>query len=115
MRLERLPMIVIKKIDPNDWTFEIINASKYPIKVEFARQILQRKINKKSPQYVRFRHIFGSKGIILIPNQRIKITDKFEAKIDVPGILKVRASNLYYSDLVLEYDIRSGKINRAGD
>ncbi|MBE8540064.1 hypothetical protein [Geoglobus acetivorans] len=47
------------------------------------------------PQAVRLRTLFGAKGKLIPPNQKIKVPDKGkgDADITVPGVLKIKASN----------------------
>ncbi len=108
--------------------FEIFNVSKYPVIVEYVdfmplegyNEIIE-KLHEgiesgEPPQAVRLHALFGAKGKLIPPNQKIKVPDKRkgEADITVPGVLRIRASNVYFPDLVLEYeyDTSSGKINR---
>ena len=124
LEVDRPPMLVFKKIKAGEWAFEIINSSKYPVKIEFDDFIPEKYYNKKFEeeqkgrrlrkvsQKVRFHHKL--REVFIYPEQKIKIPDEFEADIDVPGVLKIKASNVYFSDLSLkyEYDISSGRINR---
>ncbi len=106
--------------------FKIINVSKYPVKVEYVsfkpeegyNEIIEKQHkggkNREPPQAVRLRGIFGSKGRIIPPKQKIKVPDKknSEADIVVPGILRIKASNVFYPDdftLEYEYDTSSGR------
>lgn len=64
---------------------------------------------------MRFRGIFrDSIGVLIFPDQKLEVPDKnkLEADIVVPGVLRIRASNVYFPDLVLEYeyDIVPGRI-----
>lgn len=97
-----------------NYAFEIFNLSKYPVRVEYVDFIPSREHNEGvAPQQI-LRGIFGVKGIIIPPNQKRKIPDKMDANLKVPGVLRIKASNLYYPKLTLvyEYDLSSDKINK---
>ena len=108
--------------------FEILNVSKYPVRVECVGFIPSKEHNeiiekqhegnesRVPPHAVRLHTLFGAKGRPIPPNQKIKVPDmgKGEADITVPGVLRIKESNEYFPDLVLEYeyDICSGRINK---
>ncbi|MDI3502498.1 MAG: hypothetical protein PWR13_308 [Archaeoglobi archaeon] len=101
-----------------NYAFKIVNVSKYPVRVEYIdfKPLGNHNEDRRSQQILR--HIFGVKGIIIPPDQERKIPDKekLESDIRVPGILKIKASNLYYPDLTLvyEYDLSSGGFEVEG-
>ncbi|AEA47099.1 hypothetical protein [Archaeoglobus veneficus] len=118
LELDKLPMLVIRKIKPKELAFEIINASKYPIKVEYGDFKPYESYDRETieEQIRNFRHIFRlGRGILITPGSSLRISGQFEKPIVVPGVLRIKASNVYFPDLVIEYEyvISSGEINKV--
>ncbi|AIY90297.1 hypothetical protein [Geoglobus acetivorans] len=128
--VDKLPMLIFKKIKEGERAFEIFNASKYPVKIEFDSFIPEEHYEKRfneqqrgkegqnPPQEVRFRQML--REVYIYPDQKRTVPDKSksEADIDVPGVLRIKASNVFYPDdftLTYEYDIKSGRFRLVGN
>ncbi len=119
LELEKKPMLAFRKIYDFEYpyAFEITNISKFPVKIEFVEfeppneiqnfsKEQQQKIQRVITQAIQnYRHLLREK--IILPEESTKITRTY----GVIGHLRIRAYNLYYDNLVLEYtyDVGSGK------
>jgi len=149
LEIDKLPMLMFQKVDSiqdgetqdknqennlnsienqeNDiqvWkrnlAFEIINISKYPVRIEYVCfKPTQKGYDEKtiSEQIVVFRHIFRAdtcQGVIISSGDSLIIPSKEVKPIKVQGVLRIKASNVYFPDPVLEYeyDLGSGRINK---
>ncbi len=95
------------QVGERNLAFEIINSSKYPVKIEFDDFIPEEYYNKKFEeeqkgrrlrkvsQKVRFRQKL--REVFIYPEQKIKIPDEIEADIDVPGVFKDKSIKRVFS------------------
>ena len=109
LELEKNPILAIRKTyDGGLWSFEIENLSKYPILIE---DIDFKSKNSEKDQAIKqvveqvIDEVQSIKGEILSPGQKKEFQ---KSSLGIPGILRIKVSNLYYRDLVLEYEFDVG-------
>jgi len=133
--LEKMPMLVFTKHNKpavneigknatNDdgiipakmfYSFETFNASSYPVKVEYVEYLpMSKNFKDEVNEQIRyFKHKFKEgRGVYIYPESTFIIPDNSEKPLKIPGILKIKASNVYFPELVLRYayDISLGEI-----
>ncbi|RLI77445.1 hypothetical protein DRP05_10175 [Archaeoglobales archaeon] len=110
LKLEKKPILAIRKTyDGGLWSFEVENLSKYPILIEDID--FKPHINSEEDQAVKqvikqiINEVQSIKGEILSPGQKKEFQ---KSSLSIPGILRIKVSNPYYRDLVLEYEFDVG-------